>query len=57
MDEDWFLCIALLYLAYLAPGTVKNLHKERDLSDDLTLIGAIALAVSVLCYGAAKLFG
>lgn len=57
MDEDWFLCIALLYLAYLAPGTVKSLRRPRDLADDLSLIGTIALAVSVLCYGGAKLFG
>lgn len=57
MNEDWFFWIALVYVVYLAPGTVKSLRRQRDLADDLSLIGTIALAVSLLCWGGAKLFG
>lgn len=56
MDHEWLFWGGLLYLAYVLPGVVKNFRRERDLADDLTLIGAIALAVFLFCYGAARFF-
>lgn len=57
MDHEWLFWAGLLYLAYVLPGVVKHFRGERDLADDLTLIGTMALAVSLFCYGAARFWG